>query len=41
MKYECKSINLMAGVNETRFLLRHELCECKCGLIESVCHSKE
>ena len=26
----------MSGVNETRFLVKHESCKCKCGLIESV-----
>ena len=29
---------LMSGVNETRFLVQHESCECKCGLNESVCN---
>ena len=27
-----KVFNLMSGVNETRFLVQHELCECKCRL---------
>ena len=27
----------MSGVNEIRFLLQHESCECKCGLNEGVC----
>ena len=31
--------NLMSRVNETRFLVQHESCECKCGLNESVCNS--
>ena len=31
----------MSGVNETRFLVQHESCECKCGLNESVCNSKQ
>ena len=31
----------MSCVNETRFLAQHELCECKCGLNESVCNSKQ
>ena len=33
--------NLMLSVNETRFLVWHELCEYKCGLNESVCNSKQ
>ena len=32
---------LMSVVNETRFLVQHESCECKCGLNESVCNSKQ
>ena len=31
----------MSWVNETRFLAEHELRECKCGLNESVCNSKQ
>ena len=31
----------MSWVNETRFLAQHELRECKCGLNESVCNSKQ
>ena len=31
----------MLRVNETRFLIQHELCKCKCGLNESVCNSKQ
>ena len=27
-----KVFNLMAGVNETRYLVQHESCETKCGL---------
>ena len=47
---ECKELvkhmnavvfNLMSGVNETRFLVRHELPGCKCALNESVCNSKQ
>ena len=30
----------MSGVNVTRFLVQHELRECKCALNESVCNSK-
>ena len=33
--------NLMSALNETRFLVQHESCECKCGLKESVCNSKQ
>ena len=36
-----KVFYLMSGVNETRFLVQHESCECKCGLNESVCNSKQ
>ena len=31
----------MSGVNETRFLVQHESCNCKCRLNESVCNSKQ
>ena len=31
----------MLGVNETRNLVLHELCEYKCGLNETVCKSKQ
>ena len=32
----------MSEVNtETRFLVQHESCECKCILMESVCNSKQ
>ena len=33
--------NLMSGVNETRFIVQHESCECKCVLNKSVCNSKQ
>ena len=33
--------NLVSGVNETRFIVRHESCECKYGLNETVCNSKQ
>ena len=36
-----KVFNLMLVVNETRFLVQNKLCECKCGLNESVCNSKQ
>ena len=31
----------MSGVNETRFLVQYGSCECKCGLNESVCNSRQ
>ena len=31
----------MSRVNETGFLVQHEWCECKFGLNESVCNSKQ
>ena len=31
----------MLGVNETRILVLHELCEYKYGLNETVCKSKQ
>ena len=36
-----KVFNLMSGVNETRLLVNHESCECKCGFNERVCNSKQ
>ena len=36
-----KAFNSMMGVNETKFLVQRESCECKCGLNESVCNSKQ
>ena len=35
-----KVIKKISGVNETRFLVQHESCECNCGLKKSVCNSK-
>ena len=32
---------LMSRINETRFLVQHELCESECRLNESVCNSKQ
>ena len=32
---------LKSGVNETKSLVQHQLCECKCRLNESVCNSKQ
>ena len=31
----------MLGVKDTRFLVQHELSECKYGLIKSVCSSNQ
>ena len=31
----------MLGLFETKFLVRHELYECNCGLNKSVCNSKQ
>ena len=31
----------MSGVNETRFLVQYESCECNGGINESVCNSKQ
>ena len=36
-----KVFNLISGLNETRFIVQHKLCECKCGLDEIVCNSKQ
>ena len=36
-----KVSNLMLGLNETKLLVQHKSCECKCGLNESVWNSKE
>ena len=33
--------NLISGVNEARFLIYHESCECKCGLNGNVRNSKQ
>ena len=35
------AIYLMSEVNEMRFLVQHESCECKCRLNENVCNSKQ
>ena len=35
-----KVFALMLGVNETKFLVQHASCECKCGWNESVSQSK-
>ena len=31
----------MPGINETRFLVQHESCKCKCRVNEIVCNSKQ
>ena len=31
----------MSGLDETRFLVEYELCECKCGLNKSECNSNQ
>ena len=31
----------MSGVNDTRYLVQHELNKCKYGLNESACSSKQ
>ena len=36
-----KVFNLISGLNETRYLVQHELYECKCRLNESVFNSKK
>ena len=36
-----KVFKLMPWLNETSILVQHELCECKCGLNESVCNTKQ
>ena len=36
-----KVFNLMMWVNETRFLVPHESCECKFEMNESVCNPRQ
>ena len=36
-----KVFNLVLGVNEARFLVQHESCECECRLNQSVCSSRQ
>ena len=38
-KYDFKSLYLISGVNETRYLVQHELCYCKYGLNETAWNS--
>ena len=40
-KLDVKEFNSMLDVNKTRLLVQHETNDCKCGLNESVCNSKE
>ena len=39
--YELKVFNLMSEVNETRFSVQHESCECKCEFNEGLCNSNQ
>ena len=39
--YELKVFNLTSEVNETRFSVQHESCECKCEFNEGVCNSNQ
>ena len=36
-----KAFRLIHTVNETRFLVQFEWCECICGLNKSICKSKK
>ena len=36
-----KVFNLISRVDEARFTVQHESCECICRLNESVCNSKQ
>ena len=40
-KINTKVFNSMSGVNETRFLVQNQSCECKYRLSKSVCSSKQ
>ena len=40
-KMNVKVFNLMSRVNETKSLVQYKLCEFKCGLNESECHSRQ
>ena len=42
-KIHVKIFNLISRVNETKFLVQHEPCECKCRLNgnKNVCTSKQ
>ena len=36
-----KVLNLMLGVNGTRYFAQQESCECKYGLSKSICNSNQ
>ena len=36
-----KVFHLMSRLNETRFFVPHDSCECRCRLNENVCNSKQ
>ena len=36
-----KVFNIMSRVNDTKFIVQHESCRCKCRLNESVCNTKQ
>ena len=36
-----KKFSLTPGVNQTRFIVQHELCEYKCELNKTVCNSEQ
>ena len=40
-KVNLRVFNWIAGVNDARFLVQNESFECKCGLNESICISKQ
>ena len=36
-----KGFNLISGLNQSKFLVQYESCNCKCGLNESVYNSNQ
>ena len=36
-----KVFTLISSVNETRFIVHHESCECKCGFNKSACNARQ
>ena len=36
-----KVLNLLSGINETRKIIWHEICKCKCRLTSTVCNNKQ
>ena len=36
-----KVFNLMSEVNETKFLVEYEPCECRCRLNKTICKSRQ